>query len=305
MADRPHASRPTLRRRLAAAMAIAAAAAGLELVGSWITGSLALLGDAGHVGTDAVAIGLSLVALHVSERPHTPRMSFGYHRTEVLAALANAILLVGLAGFLLLQAYGRSLSPPPVQGGPMLVVGALGLGANVAMLLLLRDWARRNINVRGAFLHAYGDALGSLGVVGGAVLIALTGAFVLDVIIAVLIVGLIVANAARLLRDAVGIFLEASPAGVPPQEVAEAIRSVTGVEGVHDLHVWTVSSGLYALTGHIAVAHDATVARAAEIVEGVRDRIRSRFGIDHVTIQVDSFPEDLIPVSEIAGQSKG
>jgi cobalt-zinc-cadmium efflux system protein len=285
-------------------MGIAAAAAVLELVGSRVTGSLALLGDAGHVGMDAVAIGLSLVALHVSERPHTPRMSFGYHRTEVLAALTNAILLVGIAAFLLAQAYGRSLAPPPVQGGPMLLVGSIGLGANVVMLLLLRTEARRNINVRGAFLHAYGDALGSLGVVGGAALISVTGAFVLDVMIAVLIVGLIVASAARLLRDAVGIFLEASPAGVRPEEVADVIRSVDGVEGVHDLHVWTVSSGLLALTGHISVAHDATVSRAAGIVEAARERVRARFGIDHVTIQVDSFPEDLIAVSEIGRPPK-
>lgn len=296
----PHAPRKNVRWRLATAMVLATGAAVLEVAGSRVTGSLALLSDAGHVGTDAVAIGLSLVALRVAERPHTPRMSFGYHRTEVLAALVNALVLVGIAAFLLVQAYGRSLAPPPVQGGPMLLVGAAGLGANVAMLALLREPARRNISVRGAFLHAYGDTLGSLGVVTAAALIAVTGAVVLDVIIAVLIVGLIVASAARLLRDAVGIFLESSPSGVRPQEVADAIRSVDGVEGVHDLHVWTVSSGLYALTGHIAVARDATVARAAEIVEAVRDRIRGGFGIDHVTIQVDSFPDDLIAVSEVA-----
>lgn len=297
-----HPPRTSLHRRLAAAMAIAASAAVLEIVGSFASGSLALLSDAAHVGTDAVAIGLSLVALRVSELPHTPRMSFGYHRSEVLAALANAILLLAIALYLISQAYSRLLVPPAIQGGVMFLVGLAGLAANLTMLALLRDWARRNINVRGAFLHAYGDTLGSVGVVSGAILIALTGVPLLDAIIAILIVGLILTSAGRLLRDAVRIVLEASPVGLRPEEVAEAIRSVDGVRGVHDLHIWTVTSGFHALTGHIAVAGDASVQRAAEIVDAVETLIRERFRIGHVTLQVDSFHEELIAPSEVTGR---
>src|SRR3990172_7654327 len=237
----PHDRRLGLQRRLLAAIAIAAAAAVVEILGSWLSGSLALLSDAAHVGTDAFALGLSLWALRVSGRPHTPAMSFGYHRMEVLAALANGGLLVAIAGYLAVQAYGRYMDPLPIQGGIMFSVGLAGLLANVTMLALLRGWAKRNINARGAFLHVYGDTLGSVGVVGAA-----------------FIVSLILLSAARLLRDAVRIVLEATPAELRPQEIANAILAVPGVRGAHDLHVWTVTSGLYALTGHILASGDGT-----------------------------------------------
>ncbi len=295
-----HVPRIALRRRLTAALAIAAGAAIFEALGSWASGSLALLSDAGHVGTDAVALGLSLAALWVSERPHTPRMSFGYHRTEVLAALVNAMLLVAIASFIVVQAYGRYANPLAVEGGIMFAVGLAGLGANVAMVVLLRSWARKNINVRGAFLHAYGDTLGSAGVVTAAALITITGMPVFDVLVALVIVGLIVVSAARLLRDSVRIILEASPLDVPPAEVAEAIRVVRGVRGVHDLHVWTMTSGLYVLTGHISVSGDTTVQQAAAIIDAVQAGLRDRFGITHATLQVDSLQDEMIPPAELA-----
>lgn len=299
MASSAHEPRISLHRRLLAAVVIAAAAAVVELLGSWLSGSLALLSDAGHVGTDALALGLSLMALRVSERPHTPRHSFGYHRTEVLAALANGVLLLGIAAYLLVQAYGRSLAPPAVEGTPMFAIGLAGLAANVGMLALLRGWARTNINARGAFLHAYGDTLGSAGVVSGALLIQVTGIVAVDILVAVLIVGLILFGAARLLRDGVHILLEASPREVRPEEVARAIREVPGVRGVHDLHIWTVTSGLLALTGHIAVEGGSTVDEAARIVDRVQARLRERFGIAHATLQVDSLQEEMISSSDL------
>ncbi len=294
MASGAHEPKTSLQRRLAAAIAIAALAAVLELVGSWLSGSLALLSDAGHVGTDALALTLSLGALRLSGRPHTPGMSFGYHRLEVLAALANGVLLVAIAGYLGLQAYLRYLNPPPIQGGIMFLVGLAGLAANLVMLLLLRGWAQININARGAFLHAYGDTLGSIGVVSAAVVIQLTGFLRIDVVIGLFIVFLILFSAARLLRDAARIVLEATPPNLRPKEIAKAIESVPGVRGVHDLHVWTVTSGLYALTGHILTGGDATVQHAAGIVDAVQTMLRERFGIAHATLQVDSVQDELI-----------
>ena len=295
-----HAPRMDLRRRLGAALVIAAAAAMLELVGSRISGSLALLSDAGHVGTDAAALALSLWAVRASERPHTPRMSFGYHRTEVLAAMANGLLLLGIAVYLLAEAYGRSSRPPAVEGGVMFAVGLAGLAANVTMLLLLRIPARRNINVRGAFLHAYGDTLGSAGVVTAAVLIQTTGLVVFDLVVAGFIVVLILISAGRLLREGVRIVLEASPAGLRPEQVAQMILSVQGVRAVHDLHIWTVTSGLHWLTGHILVSGDMTVKDAGMLVDRIQARLREEFDIAHATLQVDSVQEEMIPPGDLA-----
>lgn len=304
MATGPHMPRLGLQARLAAAIGLALAASAVEIVGSLLSGSLALLSDAGHVGTDALALGLSLWALRISERPHTPRMSFGYHRSEVLAALANAVLLVVLAAFLVWRAYGRYQSPEAVVGGVMLLVGLAGLAANIMMLALLRDWSRRNINARSAFLHAYGDTLGSLGVVAGAVVIQLTALYVVDVVVALFIVGLILVSAARLFREGGRIVLEASPAEAPPAEVAKAILGIPGVKDVHDLHIWTVTSGLFALTGHILVSGETTVQEASRIVDAVQADLRRRFGIAHATLQVDSLQDEMIRPADVASRDR-
>lgn len=299
MAADVHTPRRNLQRRLAAALAIAAGAAIFEVLGSWWSGSLALLSDAGHVGTDAVALALSLAAFRLSERPHTPRMSFGYHRVEVLAALVNAVLLASIASFLMLQAYDRLLTPHAVVGGTMFAVGLVGLAANVTMVGLLRSWARRNINIRGAFLHAYGDALGSAGVVAGAILITATNLVLFDSIVTFFIVVLIILSAIRLLRDSVRIILEASPVDFQPKEVAQSIMGIPGVVGVHDLHVWTMTSGLYVLTGHLSVPGEMSIQQAAQVVDAVQKRLRERFGITHATLQLDSLQEEMIPPAEL------
>src|SRR5207244_12274517 len=216
----------------------------VEATGSVWSGSLALLSDAGHVGTDAVALGLSLAALRIAGRPHTPQMSFGYHRIEVLAAFINAVLLAAIASSLAFAVYGRFAHPQAVEGGTMFLVGLAGLAANLAIITLLGRSARRNINIRGAFLHAYGDTLGSVGVVSGALAIAATNLFILDPLIAVFIVILIGACIARLLRAFVRIILEGTPEHRCPQDVPAGILSVPGVRGVPGLPVLTGPSGL-------------------------------------------------------------
>lgn len=295
-----HRPRIALRRRLFAALGIAGLIAVVEVVGSWLSGSLALLSDAGHVGMDAIGLGVTLGALWMAERPHTPKMSFGYHRIEVLASLVNGLLLLAIAAFVVVQAYGRSLTQPPIAGGIMFVVGLAALVGNLGMLALLRGPARGNIGVRGAFLNVFGDALGSVGVVVGAVLIQVTGILAIDTVVALLIAILIVVSAARLLRDVGRILLEASPAGIRPEEIAAEITSVEGVQGVHDLHVWTVTTGLYWLTGHILVSGDLTVQAGGEILERIQARLRERFRIAHATLQMDSVQQDIILPAEVA-----
>ena len=294
-----HAPRVSLERRLFASVAIAAGAAAVEILGSWLSGSLALLSDAGHVGTDAVGLGLALVALRLSLQPHTARMSFGYHRLEVLAALTNGILMIVIATLLGVAAYGRLQQPPPVRGGLMLVVGLVGLAANLAMLGLLRTWAQQNINARGAFLHAFGDTLGSAGVVIGAGLIQLTGVAALDIVVSLAIVALILVSALRLLRDSVRIILEASPSELDPRQVAEAIEAAPGVRGMHDLHIWTVTSGHFVLTAHIRVLGGTSVQEASRIIEHAAAMLRDRFGIAHVTLQTESAQDEIIPPSQV------
>jgi len=305
MATDAHGPRLRLERRLAAALGIAVTAALVEASGSVWSGSLALLSDAGHVGTDAVALGLSLAALRIAERPHTPQMSFGYHRIEVLAAFVNAVLLAAIASSLAFAVYGRFAHPQAVEGGTMFVVGLAGLAANLTLVSLLGRSARRNINIRGAFLHAYGDTLGSGGVVVGAIAIALTHANYIDTAIALVIVALIALSTTRLLRDSARIILEGAPADLRPHEVADAILAVPGVRGVHDMHVWAVTSGLYALTGHISVAGDASVQEAARIVDAVQARLRERFGIAHCTLQVDSLQDEIIAPGDVARMDGG
>lgn len=181
----------------------------------------------------------------------------------------------------------------------MFVIGLVGLAANVTMVTLLRSWARRNINIRGAFLHAYADVLGSSGVVVGAILIATTNLVLFDSVVSLFIVVLVVVGAIRLLRDSVRIILEASPADLQPQEVAQTIMSVPGVRGVHDLHVWTATSGLYLLTGHLSVPGEMSIQEAAKVVDAVQSRLRERFGITHVTLQLDSLQEEMIPPGDV------
>ena len=304
MATDVHTPRLRLERRLAAALGIAVSAALVETFGSWWSGSLALLSDAGHVGTDAVALGLSLAALRIAGRPHTPQMSFGYHRIEVLAAFVNAVLLAVIASSLAFAVYGRVAHPQAVQGETMFAVGLAGLAANLTIVSLLGRSARKNINIRGAFVHAYGDTLGSVGVVAGAALIAFTRFVFVDTLIAVFIVVLIAASTARLLRDSARIILEGTPENLRPEEVAEAIRSIPGVRGVHDLHVWTVTSGLVVLTGHLSVAGNATVQEAARIVEAVQERLRDRFHITHYTLQVDNLQDEIIAPGDVARMNR-
>ncbi len=254
-------------------------------MGGFLTNSLALMSDAGHMLTDVSALALSLLALWFSGKPANLKKTYGYYRMEILSALLNGVLLLGITVVILVEAWERFRSPAQVALGPMAVVAGVGLVANLAALGFLHR--THSLNVRGAFLHVLGDALSSVGVLLGAGIMALTGWFVVDSIISVVISVVIVVGAIRLVRDAVDVLLEAVPAHVDLEAVRDLLLKVQGVSAVHDLHVWTISSGLYALSAHLVVAN-AMACNNDEILSAVKHELFDRFGIDHTTIQIES-----------------
>ncbi|WP_223645471.1 cation diffusion facilitator family transporter [Corallococcus sp. EGB] len=273
------------RRRLLFALGLTATIMVAEAVGGFLTNSLALLSDAGHMMTDVSAMVLSLLALWFSGRPADLKKTYGYYRMEILSALLNGVLLLVITIFILMEAWQRVRTPAPVELGPMALVAGIGLVANLAALGFLHQ--THSMNVRGAFLHVLGDTLSSVGVLIGAGVMAWTGWFVVDPIISVAISMIIVVGAVRLVKDAVDVLLEAVPPHVDMEQVRGLMEKVPGVQAVHDLHVWTISSGMYALSAHLVVA-DPMVCNNDDILSAVKHDLFDRFGIDHTTIQIES-----------------
>nr|WP_281404560.1 cation diffusion facilitator family transporter [Pyxidicoccus fallax] len=267
------------------ALVLTATIALAEAVGGWVTNSLALMSDAGHMLTDVSALALSLLALWFAGKPADVKKTYGYYRMEILSALLNGVLLLGITGFILYEAWERFRTPSPVELKPMALVATVGLLANLGALGFLHS--THSMNVRGAFLHVLGDTLSSVGVLIGAGIMALTGWFVVDPIISVVISVVIVVGAVRLVRDAVDVLMEAVPAHVDMAQIKELMLRVKGVTAVHDLHVWTISSGVYALSAHLVV-QDPMVCNNDEILSAVKHDLYDRFGIDHTTIQIES-----------------
>ncbi|OGO51218.1 MAG: cation transporter, partial [Chloroflexi bacterium RBG_16_68_14] len=244
------ASRAASRRALGFALALASVVLVAEVVGGVLTNSLALLADAGHMVSDVLAVSLALFAIWVAGRPATSQQSFGYQRAEVLAAAANGGVLLLVAAYVFWQAALRFADPPEVKSGPMLGIALVGLLANVASAFLLYPQQARSLNVRGAFYHVLGDLVGSVGVIAAGIVMLTTGWFLADPLVGVLIGLLIILGAARLLRESLAVLLEATPAHIDPREVERALTGTPGVTGLHDLHIWTVTSGLVALSCH-------------------------------------------------------
>jgi len=274
-------------RFLSYALAITVSFAILEVVGGLISGSLALLSDAGHMFTDVLALGLSLGAALVANRVPTERHTFGFLRVEILVALVNGITLVGISLLVVHEAIDRFYDPVGVDAGVMLVVAVLGLGANLLGVALLRPGSKDNLNVRGAFLHMMGDLLSSVGVIVAALLIHFFNWQVADPLISVGIAGVIMLGAYRLISQSVSVLLEAVPSHIELKEVEAAMREVDGVVMVHDLHVWTLSSGVYALSGHVMVT-DQQVSACSPVLRDLEKMLRERFRIGHVTIQIET-----------------
>ncbi len=257
-----------------------------EVIGGILSNSLALLSDAGHMLVDALALGLSLFAMTIARRPATLSKTYGYHRVEIMAALTNGTILVLVSLFIFYEAYQRVLDPPVVQAPIMLVVAVIGLVANLAGILLLRKASHGNLNIKAAFWHIIGDTVSSVGVIVAGVIIAFTGWYAVDAIIAFFIGGIIMWGAVRIVREASDILLEAVPKHVQVGRVIETMKNVPGVEEVHDIHIWTITSGIHALSAHLII-EDQLVSRGAEIVATINENLAGYFSITHTTLQIE------------------
>ncbi|MCU0306696.1 MAG: cation diffusion facilitator family transporter [Thermoleophilia bacterium] len=273
-----------VRRPLAIALALVSGFAVVELVGGLAGGSLALLADAGHMLGDALALALALGAVTIARRPSTPRHSFGLRRAEILAALVNGVTLVALAIWILVEAAGRLADPPPVAGATTLVIAIAGLGVNLAAGRILMRGERTSLNLRAALLHVGADALGSVGVIVAAVLIMTTGWLYADPLVGILIGVLILLSSWRVLKESVDVLLEAAPEGLDADAVGRRMAAHPGVVEVHDLHVWTITSGFPALAAHVTVARDAD---CHAVRRGLGAMLAGELGIGHTTLQVE------------------
>lgn len=283
-------------RRLAIVLALTTAYMIAEAVGGWMTNSLALLSDAGHMLTDVAALALSMTALWFGSRPAPAEKTYGYYRIEILAAFVNGVTLVVIALFIVYEAYERILEPPVVATTEMMIVAAGGLAVNLVSAWLLSHrhaHEHRSLNEHGALLHVIGDALGSVGALLAGVLMWWKGWYAADPIISVVIALLIVVSSYELIREAVNVLLEGTPAHINIAAVREAMLEIDDVIDVHDLHVWSITSGRDALSAHVVCDCDCY---NKALVEQVRRRLHERFGISHLTIQLETpdFDEDEI-----------
>jgi len=276
------------RRRLGWVLAITLSVAGVQVVGGALSGSLALLADAGHMVTDAAGIAAALAAVWLAGRPATDSRTYGMQRAEILAALVNALLLGGVGLWVLVSALRRWSDPPEVETGLMLALAVTGALANAGCLVLLREGQSSSLNLRGAYLEVVGDLLGSLTVVVAGVLIATTGYQRADVLASLLIGSFILPRAWRLLRDVADVLLEATPRGVDLGHVREHIRSVRGVVDVHDLHAWTITSGVPVLSAHVVVDDDCiATGRSGEVLDRLGECLEGHFEVAHCTFQLE------------------
>lgn len=257
-----------------------------EVIGGLLSNSLALLSDAGHMLMDILALLLSFFALRFATRPATERQTFGFYRLEILAALINGTVLLGLSLFIFYEAYQRFIEPREIKGFLMLGVAAIGLGANMVSALVLRAGSHKSLNVKGAFLHVIGDLLSSVGVIIGGAIILLTGWERVDAIISFVIGGIILVGAYNLVMESVHILLESTPKDVGLHEVIREVKAIEGVRDLHHVHLWTITSGIYALSAHVLI-EDQMTSRSSQILEDINTFLRDSFNIDHTTIQFE------------------
>ncbi|MEI4270444.1 cation diffusion facilitator family transporter [Klenkia sp. LSe6-5] len=277
------------RRRLGLVLAITGTVLVVQAVGAVLSGSLALLADAAHMATDTVGIALALGAVTLAQRPASGRRTFGLQRVEVLAALGNGLLLLGVGAYVVVEAVRRIGDPPEIRSGLMLVVAVVGLVANLVSLALLRRGQGESLNVRGAYLEVLGDALGSVAVIVAAVVIATTGWTAADVVASVAVGALVLPRAWSLLRDALDVLLEAAPRGVDLAQVRSHILGVPGVTAVHDLHAWTITSGLPVLSAHVVVDDDVLAdGHGGRVLDALCACLGGHFDVEHCTFQLES-----------------
>jgi len=279
-----HSAAGKNKKRLAIVLGLTTAYLVAEVIGGLLTHSLALLADAGHMLTDVAGLAFALWAIRFAERPATPERTYGYYRIEILAALVNAVVLIGISFYILSEAYERFRNPPEIQSGGMLAVALVGLVVNIAGIYLLKSASEESLNMKGAYFEVLSDMLTSIGVIAAGIIMLTTGWYYADPIISAGIGVFILPRTWMLLRDAVGVLLEGTPHDVNLAALRESIRTVEGVADVHDLHVWSLTSGMNAMSVHAVLAdhslHD-------EVLAAVQKKVTSEFKIAHATVQVE------------------
>lgn len=276
-------------RRLGIAFIITASYLVVEVVGGFLFNSLALLADAGHMVSDMMALGLSWVALQIGKRSATDRHTFGFKRTEILAALLNGVALWGIVGLILYEAVRRFFAPEPTQGAGMVAIASIGLAVNLAMAAMLYRDRTANLNIKGAFLHVLSDALGSMGAIVAGVIIILTGFTLADPLVSVFIAFLVLHSSWGLVKESVHILMEGAPVDVDVKQIEECIVQQPGICCVHDLHVWSITSNRHSLSAHVVLS-DASFDRQ-DALRNLNKVLGERFHIHHTTIQIEQTHE--------------
>jgi cobalt-zinc-cadmium efflux system protein len=272
-------------RRLKLALLISSIYFFAELIGGFLTNSLALMSDAGHMLSDIGALALSLFAFRIAQRPATLISTYGYHRVEILAALFNGLALWMIVGIIFAAAYNRFLNPPAVESYGMMIVAVLGLLVNVAAGAILYGGHHHNLNLRGAFLHIVSDALGSVGAMTAGLIMLATDWYVADPLISILIGLLILHSSWSLVKESLSVLMQSVPKGIQLEEVRQTIEGIEGVSKVHDLHVWAVTSDIYTLSAHAVVDNGGDFHQVLNCIE---DTLKQRFNIEHTTIQLET-----------------
>jgi cobalt-zinc-cadmium efflux system protein len=277
---------PTLRNMLAVLL-ITAGIMVAEIVGGLLANSLALLSDAGHMLTDILALGMSLAAMRFAQRPPTSSKTFGLYRLEILAAFFNGMLLLFISFYIFYEAYHRLVEPREIKGLFMLGVAVIGLLANGVGILILRKSALKNLNVKSAFFHVVGDTISSGGVILGGLVIIYTGWYMIDSLIGIFIGLLILRGAYGLVKESIDIFLEATPKEIDMDKMVDDLLRIEGVKDVHHLHLWTITSGIYAMSAHVLI-DDLLISKSNRILDEIERLLRAKYSMEHTTIQFES-----------------
>jgi cobalt-zinc-cadmium efflux system protein len=275
-----------VQQHLKVSLFVAVGIALIEFVGGLLSNSLSLISDAAHVLSDILAISLSLFAVTLAARQHIGSMTFGYHRAEVLASMANGILLCAISAWIFFEAYQKTFSPRPIDAQIVLTIAAIGLAGNIVIMKILRHDQDKSLNVKSAFSHIIYDIISSIAVISVGIITYFTGLYVLDPLVAFLIAGFIARSGYNIVKESSHILLEGAPAHINIEEIRDSIRKMEKVIDVHDLHVWTISTGMNALSGHIVV-HDQMLSQADKVVQTINKVLSERYGISHTTLQVE------------------
>jgi len=281
-----------IQKRLSIVFAVSLATFVFQITGGFLSNSLALIADSFHLLIDFSAIAIALLAFRIAQRPHNSKMTFGFHRAEVVAAFINGMSLLIMAGFILHEAYNRITAPQVIETDILLIFAGVGLAANVAMALILKEDSHTNLNVKGSYLHVLGDLISSIGVVAGTLLIIYFDAMIIDSVISIGIAILVAHSGIRLSKKCLHIFMEGTPEKIKLSDIEHELEKLDDVIDVHDLHIWTLTSNMHAMSVHVKV-RDSAIHHTNEILKKINQIMQEKFGITHCTIQIED-DNDLI-----------